>query len=195
MIRILLPLIALTGAAEAACPTADDMTRGIKFTSASGEYEAFHSVGADMVEGMFGLDSHQGSRTMLARGLYLVEVVAIENGKADPATRSTYSFPLPPSEMPLPVPDGGWSVTVATFADGRIGSEKQIYSFGQLTRQTYQACSYDMMPITIRYPDENDPQRRDVLHYLPELGISYLAEFHDRDASDIYDYISIETSQ
>lgn len=195
MIRFLFSLVALTGAAQAACPTADDMVRGVKFNASDGEFEVFHTVGADMVESMYGRDSHQGSRTLLARGLYLLEVVGIENGKPDSTTRTTYSFPMPAAQMPLPVPGGGWSVTVATFAEGRIGSERQIYSFGQMTRQTYEACSYDMMPITIRYPDENDAQRRDVLHYFPELGISYLAEFHDKDASDIYDYFSIETSQ
>ena len=83
-------------------------------------------------------------------------------------------------------------MTAATLHDGRIDSEAQDYSFGAIDSRDYGGCSYAMMEITIRYPNEDDPLRRDVLHYLPDLGLSYLAEYHDKDGSDVYDYIKIE---
>lgn len=194
MTRIWTPilLLVLAGAARAACPTAADLPGGIKFNTSDGEFEAFRRLDNGLVQGFFGLDSHIGSRTLLARGIYLLEVVDVENGVADATTRTTYSYPNAPADMPEPTPGGTWTVTAATLANGQIGSERQIYEFGEKTEISFEDCRYDMMPITIFYPDENDPARRDVLYYLPALGISYLAEFHDRETAALYDYISIE---
>lgn len=190
MIRYLFPLL-LPGLAQAACPTAADMAQGVRFTSATGEVEDFRLLPSGLVESTYSQDGANAARAILARGIYLVESVSLTEGQPDPGTRSTFSFP-DPANMPDPVPGGTWTVTVATFNGGNFGRENQIYSFGTPTRLTWQACGYDMMPITIQYPDENDAQRRDVLHYLPELGLSYLAEFHDKDMADVYTYSSLE---
>lgn len=192
---LLLAATGIAGGAQAGCPTGADMTSGVTFRLSTGETESFRRLDNGLIQGLFAYEPDQASRTLLARGIYLLEVVTLENGKPDFTTRTTYSFPQPPSELPLPASGGEWSVTAATYGEGHIATERQHYAFGEMTRQSYGACSYDMIPITIRYPELDDEQRHDVLHFLPELGLSYLAEFHDKDGSDIYDYISIETSQ
>lgn len=184
--------LALAEAARAACPTGSDVPAGIKFNTPDGEFESFQRLGNGLIQGYYGLDSHVGSRTLLARGIYLLEVVDMENGKADFTTRTTYSFPVPHAELPDPEPGLTWEVEAATYANGVVDSERQVYEFGNVTDKAFGDCRYAVQEITILYPDENDPDRRDVIHYLPELGTSYLAEFHDRETNAIYEYISIE---
>lgn len=191
-IRISFLLLTLAGAARAACPTGADISAGIRFNTVDGEFETFRRLDNGLIQAYYGLDSHIGSRTLLARGIYLLEVVEMENGNADPTTRTTYSFPMPHDELPEPEPGVTWEVRAATYANGRIDSERQVYEFGTLSEKDYGGCRYAVQPITIFYPGENDPDRRDVIHYLPEFGISYLAEFHDRETNAIYEYTSIE---
>lgn len=178
--------------AQSACPVGADMSKGVRFQISSGETETFQRLGNGLIQGFFEIDNGNAIRTLLGKGVYLLEIIDFEDGSAIMGSRTTYSFPSPPEDLPDPVAGGGWSVTVAKLDRGEFGSEAQVYSFGSTTRQTYGTCGYDMIPIEIRYPDENDPKRRDILHYLPEFQLSYLAEYHDEEASDIYSYFNIE---
>ena len=178
--------------AQTACPTSADMGNGIRFYIAGGESETFRQLPNSVVEAHYQLGPGETIRTLLARGIYLLEVIEFEDGKALFDTRTTYAFPLDPANMPDAKPGSGWTTTVAKLDVGELGKEVQAYQFGQIVTQTYGACSYQMMPIEIRYPEEDDSQRREVLHFLPELGFSYLAEYHDQDGSDVYTYTNIE---
>ena len=185
-------LAATASAAAAQCPTVTDMAAGVQFETSAGEHETFRQTNPTLVEALLDFGAGDASRTLLAKGIYLLEVVDIHDGVPQGDTRTTFSYPVGHAEMPDPAPGGTWSVTAATLHDGRIDSEAQDYSFGAIDSRDYGGCSYAMMEITIRYPNEDDPLRRDVLHYLPDLGLSYLAEYHDKDGSDVYDYIKIE---
>jgi len=181
-------------AASAQCPTADNLQTGIRFTLADGETETFRKKGAAIVEAVFEYKDPPASRVLLAQGVYLLELIDLENGMPQPGTRSTYSYPMTAAEMPLPQPGGHWSVTAAVLDMGDLRRDNQVYTFGTMTQATYGACSYDMLPITITYPgDESDPI--DLLHYLPGLGLSYLAESTYSGSTDRYDYIAIEALQ
>lgn len=183
---------AMTAQAQTTCPTAADMANGVRFHIVGGDSETFRQLPNSIVQAHYRLSPGETIRTLLAKGIYLLEVIEFENGKALFNTRTTYAFPLEPTDMPAPNPGNGWSTTVARLDKGELGQEVQVYNFGQVTTHTYGACSYRMMPIEIQYPEEKDSKRREVLHYLPELGLSYLAEYHDQDGSDVYTYINIE---
>ena len=187
-------MLSATGLAQAqtTCPTGADMTKGVRFHIVGGESETFRQLPNSVVEARYQLSPGEIIRTLLAKGVYLLEVIEFENGKALFDTRTTYAFPLEPTNMPAPNPGNGWSTTVAKLDMGELGQEVQVYSFGQMVTQTYGACSYQMMPIEIQYPEEDDSKRREILHYLPELGLSYLAEYHGQDGSDVYIYTNIE---
>ncbi|MDQ2091321.1 hypothetical protein [Marimonas arenosa] len=64
-------------------------------------------------------------------------------------------------------------MTAAVLDQGALRSEKQVYDFGVAEQMRIGDCSYTMIPVEIRYDDADDDV--DVLHYLPELGISYFA--------------------
>jgi len=188
----LLPAL-LPGAvlAQTVCPTADDLDSGIRFTLATGETEIFRRHESGLIEGLFDVGSGEVLRNLLGKGVYLLEASVLKDGVIDPASRLTYSYPLPPDSLPLPQPGGGWSVSVTLLEGTALSTEAQDYRFGAATVQGFGACSYAMIPITVRYPGVEGGQR-DVVHYLPDLGISYLAEYHDSETNDIYVYTQIE---
>ena len=191
-IPLLITLQVAAGTALAQCPTKADLSTGIRFTLASGETETFRASGDAVVESLFVAPDPQANRVLLAHGVYLLEYVDVENGVLQPDTRATYSYPMKAPDMPLPQPGGSWTVTAAVFDRGELRSENQVYAFGASSQITFQTCSYQMFPIEIAYP--NDPDLSgDVLHYLPELGLSYLAESTYGDTTDRYDYVRIET--
>lgn len=192
-VLMLLCLTAPLGAA--ACPTGADLVGGIRLTDPDGVTETFREMQPGVVRGLYTLDDTTTIRNLLGQGVYLLEVVDLENGAPVPDTRSTYSFPIAPADMPRPTPNGGWTTKVATLIDGSLGSETQVYSFGALTTQTYGACSYNMIPITVSFPPDPSDYR-DTLHYLPALGFSYLAEsaFTENGERNVdrYSYVTIE---
>jgi len=179
-------------AAQTACPTGADVDRGVRFHLATGETEVFRRLDSGIIESHFAYDGENSLRLLLAKGIYLLEVVEFNNEAAVSGSRVTYGFPLAPAEMPEPTAGGGWTVTVARLERGSLDSETQSYSFGNPTTQTYGACTYSMLPIEISYPLDTDSKRLDVLHYLPDLGLSYLAGFSDSESTVTNTYTAIE---
>lgn len=187
--------MAVPAAAQDACPTIDDLAGGIRFETATGEIETFRRYSDDIVESYYAYSPDEGVRSMLVRGLYLVEVMEMADGKMLPGSRTTYSFPMAADALPQPEPGTTWSVTLARLDSAGLASEQQDYVFGPAQTRTYGGCAYQMIPVEIAYPDDPDPELRDILHYLPELGLSYVAAFKDSNGSDTYDYIGIERLQ
>lgn len=192
-IVMLASLAAPSGAA--ACPTGADLAGGIRLTDPDGITETFRQVQPGIVQGSYTLDDTTTVRNLLGQGVYLLEVVDLENGVPQPETRATYSFPLSPPEMPQPRPGGGWSTKVASLVQGAFETETQEYRFGALTTIAFGGCVYDMIPVEVRFPP--DPSDYvDTAHFLPELGFSYLAEsaFTENGVRDVqsYRYVTIE---
>jgi hypothetical protein len=182
--------------AHAACPTAADLDGGIRFDLASEEWEVFIRTGDGLVQADFFYDDGQGSRVLLAKGIYLLQVVDFEPSGLIPDTRQNFSYPLRPSEMPDPVPGGGWSVKAAVLGPEGLTEEVQVYSFGEIVPHTFGACTYDRMEITIEYPAEGEETvSRDFIHWLPELGVSFLAGYEDEQGREMYDYIAVRAGQ
>jgi hypothetical protein len=186
--------LTLCAAAEraSACPTAADLDTGIRFDLASDEWEVFTRTADGLVQADFHYGDGEGTRVVLAKGLYLLQIVDFDGQGQIADTRQNFSYPLRPAEMPDPQPQGGWSVTAAILGPDGLSEEAQVYRFGDWTQQTYGACSYEMMPITIDYPvTGDDTVSRDFIHWLPELGLSYLAGFEDSEGRESYDYIGV----
>lgn len=180
-------------AALADCPTGENLNNGIRFQVIGGDNEVFRTHGTPgVVEAFYNASDGYTTRTLLGQGVYLLEVLDFENNEPVPDSRSTYGFPTTPAEMPLPKPFGGWAVKVGTLNSDGPGSEVQSYSFGDMTEYSFGACTYQMIPVHIRYEDD---EAVDVLHYLPQLGLSYLAEVRSVDGTDVYSYYQIEAVQ
>ncbi len=192
--RTLVLALALTApaAAVAACPTAADLETGIRFEVAGGEWEIFTTLPNGMIVSEYFLEPKVSSRTILAKGLYMVELVDLENGDFVPGTRSTFAFPVAPDQMPDPRDGGGWNLQVAVSDQDGLFAETQVYEFGTVQNQTYGACTYDMIPVNFWFGEgEIDPELYDVMHYLPQLGIAYLAEAKGGEYADVFDYVGI----
>lgn len=170
------------------CPTGTDLENGIRFHVDDDATETFTRLSKRRVQSDYGGDGYV-SRTILLNGLYLSELVDVEAGRPVSGTRSTYEFPMTPDGLPVPVPGLSFSTTVAV--DGPEGREReeQTYAFGRTAMVNFGACAYEMIPVDLTYPGSDV---REVLHYLPDLGIAYVAEYHDDAVHDRYAYHRIE---
>ncbi|MCB1333218.1 MAG: hypothetical protein KDK26_06090 [Roseivivax sp.] len=195
MIRLMLPVALCLAAPLAAqtppCPTAEDLATGIRFRIEGGDTETFRRhERPGVIEALFQAHDGYASRVLLGQGLYLLELIELENGVLVPASRTTYGFPQAPDAMPVPVPGGGWTVRVGSLTEAGTDSDTQTYSFGPMTEYSFGACTYRMIPVHLRYA--SDAELMDVLHYLPDLGISFLSESRYTGGSDSYRYYSVE---
>jgi len=187
-----LVLMALPTAILADCPDKANLATGIRFGIDGGDSETFRTRVPGVIAATYSEAQTPVSRVLLGQGVYLLELIDLENGAPVPGTRTTYSYPSKPADLPVPQSGGNWSVTAAVFDRGELRSETQSYRFGPLTQVSYGACRYDMFTIEITYPDEREITK-DLLHYLPALGLSYLAKATYDNTTDTYKYISIET--
>jgi len=185
------------------CPTRGDLSSGgIAFGVDDSDTEIFHQKRPGLIESLYAYegDTQNASRAMLAQGLFVLELVELENGDPVPDLRSTYGFPVAGAELPVPqadMPAGtGWTFTVAYNHAGDLGTETQIYTLQPGFEKRYGDCSYEVIPIELRYltgAGEGPGADRDELHYLPALGLSYLARSTFDGSEDIYNYHSIRT--
>jgi hypothetical protein len=191
----ILPLaLVLPGLVAAQCPVAADLETGIVLETIEGEVETFIRLDPHRVRSLFMHSENAGSRILLGKGVYVLELLEEEDGLPMVGTRTTYSFPLPVADLPPITPGGGWSTKAAVLDVDGLSSEAQHYIFGAQTRVTIGACSYDMIPIELRYRGDAGDADIDYLHYLPELGISYLARSDYGAQSDIYTYHTIRVA-
>ncbi|MDA0962094.1 MAG: hypothetical protein O2898_04145 [Proteobacteria bacterium] len=190
--RGLAVFLALTaGAAQAACPGAGDLDTGIRMVGSDGSTDTYLREPGGLVRGIYSDGGSRGSKYLLMRGIYMVEIFDTENGSPVAGSRSTYAYPVTAETAPMPTPGGRWDTLVTILDRGELKSHTESFVFGDATRVTLGACGYDMLPITAIYHNEDGYQER--LHYLPELGFAYLAATQERgQAADPVVYIAIE---
>lgn len=173
------------------CPTAADLDGGIRVFSPDGEVETFTRQSEHIVTAAFRFEQGEGSDSLLAQGIYLVQILDIEGGKIQSDTRLTYAFPLAAGTMPDPVPGSVWSTRATLLDSNGVTDEAQTYNFGAQTQLTIGACGYDMVPISVVYPENDD--YTETLYYLPELGFALLAGAQDKgEEPDVYVFERIE---
>ncbi|MBY6004209.1 hypothetical protein KUV62_09835 [Salipiger bermudensis] len=190
--KLFLPLLALAlpTAAPAVCPTARDLDTGILFRTLDGDTELFRRVSDNVVQSVYTSGSEE-SRVLLGQGLYVLDNVALVDGEVLPDTQVQFSYPVPVAEMPLPQPEGGWSVDVTVEEAGYSEPEEQTYAFGPMTEIGVGNCTFDMIPVIQTYsPDPYEVT--DYVNWLPELGVSYLVQSSHAHGEDRYRFVSVE---
>ncbi len=179
--------------AQSDCPVRADLAGGIRFDIDGGDTETFTLVKPGLLRAIYsaaGNDEGEVIEVLLAKGLYVVKLRDIADGKTVEGSLTILSFPLATSDLPDAVPGTTWNVSPAKRKDGDIRAERQEYAFGAPITKTYGACTYEVIPVDINYPDETGPYR-DLVHYLPALGLSYLAGYTDNDGPVTFDYTGI----
>ncbi|WP_417206097.1 hypothetical protein [Antarctobacter sp.] len=183
--------LVLAGPTLADCPVAADLDTGIRFTVDGADTEEYRRSGPGVVESLYISAEGATSRSLLAQGIYLIELVDLVDGSPDQDTRTTYAFPGRAEDLALPEPGQQVVYDLVRNSLGDLQSERQTYDFGQVGILNFGACEYEMIPIEIRYdPDETGSV--DLLYYLPGLGFSYFAGSDHADGSDRYMYTNIE---
>ncbi|WP_136441086.1 hypothetical protein [Pacificoceanicola onchidii] len=180
-------------AAFAACPVAEDLKTGIRLTDKDGHYEILKSYTPGTVTSHYYENGALDSRVLLARGLYLVEYIEAEGGALSASGRDTYSYEFTPEKMPIPEAGKVLELPVVLNEGGDISSGLDVFEADPEITVTLGACAYRVLPVR-QYFDKEDRQTYELLHYLPELGVSYLKTSFYSDGSDTYDYVAIEAT-
>lgn len=183
--------LALASPALADCPVAADLAKGIRFTVDGTDTEEYRQSGPGVVESLYITADGTTSRSLLAQGVYLIELVDLVDGTPDQDTRTTYAFPGRAEDLAVPAPGQQVAYDLVMNSLGDLQPERQTYDFGQAAVINFGACEYRMIPVEIRY-DPDDSGTVDLLYYLPELGFSYYAGSENADGSDRYMYSNIE---
>lgn len=170
--KFVLALFLMASGAFAGCPTNEDLTGGIEFRVGKKEREVFHLLDNGLVHSKFYQENGEWYRFHLIHGVYPVEFAHTSNGKIDTQTRTTYVYRAKRDKLPLR-PNSKWKGKVKTLSRGGNAAENHKYIFGKETKITYGKCSYSMIPFKFIVNDLDDEAY--VMHYLPELGISYVA--------------------
>lgn len=189
MLRIALPLVLglLPGASSAQCPTGADLAGGIAFTGDYGEREVFTDLGDGMVTAAYDTGDGYASTALLARGVYLVELLDLIGTDAE--SRTSYDYPLTIDEMHMPEAGGSWDVTVSVSDGQNNVFERQTYTFGAVEEHSYGDCAYEVIPFTAEY--STAPEVVETYHYLPALGLSYLYSYVDPTGEATYPYTTV----
>ena len=196
---LVLPLILVPSLAwsQSACPTGADLAGGIQFELDGEATETYKTINEGVVSVEYKASDGYQSRILLGKGIYLLEFAEIVDGNIDTSSRTTYSHELKPVNMPDPTPMGRWVSKAAVLDAGSPYSEIQNHSFGPMTTLTIGSCSYDMIPISVHYDDED--RTIDLLEYMPDLGLAILSGSSSLDENgtrvdDVYSYFSIRAA-
>ncbi|WP_019954557.1 hypothetical protein [Yoonia vestfoldensis] len=182
-------LSCLAAPAMAACPVAADLATGIRLIGDDGAVETYRTLRPHVIELIVAYDDGYADRSTLGQGVYVLDVVELYNALPNPDTISTYAYPVAVEAMPLPAPGEVWRTRAVV--DG-IYDDKMTASWSDMTTMTYGDCIYTVIPGEIVYSGEGYRQTEG-LHYLPDLGIAYMASFasDDSDSIDTYTILSI----
>ena len=189
---VLISCLATTAAA--ACPVNADLSQGIQLTQGDGTVEVFRDRGNNIVEVTGTYPDDFVSRTLLGKGIYVLELIDLVDGKLDPDTRMTFGFPMNAADFPTAQAGGSWTVkTVGRDIDGTF-PETLDMRWGDASQVTYGDCTYDMIPGTLTYQGE-DYGHIEVIHYLPALGIGVLHSYQDDEMGtpDVFPVTAIST--
>jgi hypothetical protein len=187
---IVLTLILPAAAWSKECPTDKNLSTGIRLSQGkTGETELFRKLPNGLIEVTFTSEAHQG-RFLLAHGIYIVKYHDQKDGLPIPRSEVIYEYPLQYNETPLPKPGKVWKTELLVKRVGDLSRERHHYRFGDLETISFGPCDYEFIPVEL--VEASDNKTRDLLHYIPSLGISYVAGYEDESGKDTYSYDKIE---
>ena len=165
-------VLALPAVAQQNCPTAAELTRGIRIDFIDGSTETFRSQGG----GTMVVDGREADgadyRLELAQGLHLLGYEVMVDGRPDPTATVTYDYGMAPDALPVPVPLARHTLGVTPRDSQGTWSETQTHAYGAMESVLIGGCTYDMFSAVILYDTESF--YTEGLNYLPELGLGYL---------------------
>lgn len=183
---------AFAGPVAAACPTVADLDRGVSFTLSDGTKEVFRRLDRHKIESIWTDLDGSTTRNVLAKGIYLVDVGDVVNGKLQSDGRSITKFPVSDAKLPGATPGTKWTVNVVAKEDTGTINSKEEYVFGSERSYTIGGCDYSAVPIKLTYLDL--PRGNfDEYIWINELGVSVvIKESFGVGDVDTYRYTSVE---
>ena len=174
-------LLVFSSAAALACPTADDLGRGIEFRTAEGDVEVHKQLRPDWMPLTVTFSDGDGSLLEMYRGLYLQSVIPIESGLPKPGQREDYATQSELLQWQVPQADAAW--VNRTPGGGQAAA-------GPMETTMIAGCRYDSFEVGIQYND--DDTYKETYDYLPALGVGLLTKTEDADGTENYSYISVK---
>ena len=163
--------------AQSACPTANDLSQGIRVDRSGGYTEIFRSGGQGIIAVEGSIDRKLEYTLELAGGLQLLSYSGNVGETPDTEGDLTYDYGVSHDDLPVPVPNGRWQSDVTVTAKTGPFSEPQLYAYGPQEQISIGSCPYAMIPVTIAY--QNDNNYIETVQYFPDLGISVLVQQGD----------------
>ncbi len=155
------------GAALANCPTADDLTGGIRFAMPDGAYWDLSGHGSDRVAYFQWSPDFEVQRMELAEGIFIASLVA---DSMEEPWRS--EFEPRPSAFPEPAANTAWETRMTSRGLGINRVDDMTYTFGAAQQMTFGDCAFTYLPMTLRsepVSQEGEGVSSEYL-YFPELG-------------------------
>jgi hypothetical protein len=158
--------------AQTTCPTAADLTKGIRIGFPDGSTEIYRQGQAGVIRVQGSAGDGTAYEMDLGQGIHLLSYVDVEQGRPIEPSRITYDFGMPAANLPVPEPERGASLVGARTDGAGTLDQRQKLAFGPIEPLVIGGCSYQSLQVLISYESE-DSYAENVI-YIPELGISYL---------------------
>ena len=177
---IVTTLVGFCGLPAAACPTIEDLGKGIEFRTADGDVEVHRQLRPDWVTISVSFSDGDGSFLETYLGIYLLSVIPIEAGFPKPGDREDYASSEELAQWQRPVPDQSWRNT--TPGGGQAVS-------GPMETTMIAGCRYNSFEVVLQFAD--DDTYKETYDYLADLGVGLLTKTEASDGTDTYSYISV----
>ncbi|MEM7599514.1 MAG: hypothetical protein AAF382_17640 [Pseudomonadota bacterium] len=172
--------LALLAAPAFACPTIDDLGKGIEFRTDGGDIELHRQLRPGWVTTTVTFSDGDGSVLELYQGMYLLSSIPMEKGLPKPGDREDYATPAELKQWMRPVPNNAW--VNETPGGGKATS-------GLMETITIGGCAYNSFKVIIQFND--DDTYKETYDYLSDLGVGLLIKTEASDGTDNYVYTGV----
>lgn len=179
--------------AQAACPTAADMSTGVRFVDTEGAVEVHTRLDAQRVQvDYISPDTPGAARSVMIHGVYAQWYGGVlDSGGLEPGSLSYFFREMPVDQMPVPEPGLIATIDQLFIFDGSLDEEVLRVSVGAPEPWTLGDCTLTRLPVEIVTEVPSDTIY-EFFGYLPELGTGVLTRYHREDATiQTYHYISV----
>lgn len=176
-----------------ACPVADDLATGIRFTGPDGTFVVHRRIAPDVVEIDYVAPDEPGfSRSTLVHGVYILSIANFDAAGL-PIPDSSAQFDRAGKQSDLPVPSAGLSWTGShDYVDGSGAyAETSMLTVGQPTTWALGPCTYTALSAAMTTEPEGGGTYTETMTYLPELGTAVFVAFDDPNGAGGYTYTQI----
>lgn len=186
-----LGLAAFPFAVQAACPTAETLTKGAIVFTVDGEEEV-HTRAPNGVVTIRTEEDADGVaiQTIAARGIHVLQLADVVDGKLDFDTIWRFAFTDPIEQLPAPTPGGSWLGKSTSYVDGVAEEEDIQHTWGPMEAFTIGSCTFDAIPVRAEFDGEEYDHVEDMI-YFPELDTGILIGYSDTEGTDTYTYTDV----